>query len=71
MKPAETHVVLSWVWNADGTAGIQALAYGDEAACQAFAAAVQPITGDPNEKIVVCPKEDYQHGLAIRTKEFH
>lgn len=56
----ETHVVLSWIWNADGTASIQALAYGDEITCNQFARTEPRQTDDPRELIVVCDAEAYR-----------
>lgn len=54
-RALETHAVVSWIWNADGTAGIQRLAVGDEHSCREYAKTAKPVTDDPKEIIVVVP----------------
>lgn len=64
----ETHAVVSWIWNADGTAGIQRLAVGSEEACRAYAATCKPVTDDPNEVIAVIPNDALKNDNPERLK---
>jgi hypothetical protein len=67
----ETHVVLSWIWNEDGTAAIQCLAYGTEDACNELAERQPKVTSDPREQIVVRSKEAWERGKVARSREFN
>lgn len=66
-----SHCVLSWIWNEDGTAAVQRLANGSLDACIEFAENAEPVTSDPREQIVVRPRDVYEAALAGRSVEFH
>ena len=60
MSTRASHVAVSWIWNADGTAGIQRLAEGTELACREFAKQARSCGIRSDETIEIIAIEDLE-----------